>query len=54
MRTGIDRAPAPRHDPETSEVEDVRDGVRATIPCDRPVADRVSVRLLARRPGTRP
>ncbi|WP_078966274.1 MgtC/SapB family protein [Streptomyces sp. WM6378] len=50
----IDRAPAPRHDPETSEVEDVCDEVRATIPCDRPVVGRPSVRLPARRPGTRP
>ncbi|GAA2461466.1 MgtC/SapB family protein [Streptomyces mauvecolor] len=50
----IDRAPAPRHDPETSEIEDVRDEVRATVPCDRPVVDRASVRLPARRPGTRP
>ena len=54
----IDRAPAPRHDPETSEIEssgeDVRDEVRATVPCERPVAGRVAVRLPARRPGTRP
>ncbi|MGW2816807.1 MgtC/SapB family protein [Streptomyces sp. NPDC001415] len=49
----IDRAPAPRHDPG-SEAEDVRDEVRATIPCCRPVAERAPVRLPARRPGTRP
>ncbi|GGY58361.1 hypothetical protein GCM10010326_61230 [Streptomyces xanthochromogenes] len=50
----LDRAPAPRCGPETSEVEDVRDEARAPAGCDRPVVDRPSVRLPARRPGTRP